>query len=250
MNKKYIVFSIVLILILIVIGVFFLTSKKEKDDNKITLVTEAQYAPYEYYENNEIVGVDIDIAKEIAKELGKELEIKDVEFSQILNEIKFDKGDFAAAGLTITDERKEEVDFSEPYIDTKLVAIVLDNDKINNLDDLHGKILSTIPGSACETAVFEKYDDVELLGSTTMPIGVENVKAGKADFTVMDDDSAKGFVDENPQLKILEEPIAESYSGIALKKGNTKLAEQINTVIKKLKEEGKIKEFLDKYTNK
>ena len=98
---------------LIIIGSLLLCGCGNKNNNELILATEAGFAPYEYYKNGEIVGVDIDIAKEIAKELGKELVIKDVSFDFLINEVKSGKADFAAAGISITDERKKEVDFTD-----------------------------------------------------------------------------------------------------------------------------------------
>ena len=96
-----------------------------RDNNKLIMVTEAGFAPYEYYENGDIVGVDVEIAKEIAKSMGKELVIKDIYFDSILNEIKSGKADIALAGISVNEERKKEVDFSMNYITSKQVVIVL-----------------------------------------------------------------------------------------------------------------------------
>ena len=95
-----------------------------KNENELVLVTEAGFAPYEYYENDEIVGVDIEIAKEIANDLNKKLVIKDVAFDSIINEINKGKADIAAAGISITEERKKEVDFSIEYATSKQVIII------------------------------------------------------------------------------------------------------------------------------
>ena len=99
-----------------------------KKDNELVLITEAGFAPYEFYENGEIVGVDIEIGKEIAKELGKKLVVKDVAFDFIINEIKSGKGDIGAAGMSINDERKEQVDFSIEYVVSNQVVLVKNAD--------------------------------------------------------------------------------------------------------------------------
>ena len=101
----------VMSLVLIVCTIFFMTGCG-KNENELVLATEAGFAPYEYYEDGKVVGVDIDIAKEIAKELGKELVIKDVSFDFVINEVKSGKAEFAAAGISITPEREKEVDFT------------------------------------------------------------------------------------------------------------------------------------------
>lgn len=106
------------ILILLSICLIALCGCK-KNKNEIVMVTEAGFAPYEYYDNNKIVGVDVEIAKEIASALGKKLVIKDVYFDAIINEIKSGKADFALAGMSVNEERKKQVDFSNTYIISK-----------------------------------------------------------------------------------------------------------------------------------
>ena len=98
--------------ILILLFFVFVVTGCNNNDNQIVMVTEAGFAPYEFYDGDEIVGVDVEIAKEIAKSLGKELVIKDVYFNSIINELKSGKADFAAAGMSITEDRKKEVDFT------------------------------------------------------------------------------------------------------------------------------------------
>ena len=120
------------IILFIFIVLFFSACSRNK--NELIMVTEAGFAPYEYYENGEIVGVDIDIAKEIAKELGKTLVIKDIDFHSIINEVKTGKADFGAAGISYSDERAKEVDFSINYAISKQVVIVNDNSNLK-IDD-------------------------------------------------------------------------------------------------------------------
>ena len=100
------------------------------------MVTEAGFAPYEYHDGSGIVGVDVDIAREIAAAMGKELEIKDVAFDSLINELNSGKADFAAAGMSITEERKKEVDFSIEYVSSKQVVVVRkDYNKIKSVND-------------------------------------------------------------------------------------------------------------------
>ena len=110
-------------LIVIILGLVFLTGCS-RNENQLILVTEAGFAPYEYYENGKIVGVDIDIANEIANYIGKELVVKDIAFDSIINELNSGKADFAAAGMSITPERLQEVDFSIEYITSNQVVMV------------------------------------------------------------------------------------------------------------------------------
>ena len=104
-----------------------------KREEKLIMATEAGFAPYEYYSDGTIVGVDVDIAKEIAKELGKELVVKDVAFDSIIHEVKSGKADIGVAGISFSEERAKQVDFSVNYTTSKQVVIVRKNSKINDV---------------------------------------------------------------------------------------------------------------------
>ena len=102
-----------------------------KNDNELVMVTEAGFAPFEFYKNNEIVGVDIDIANAIADKLGKKLVIKDVAFDSIINEVKSGKADIGAAGISYTEERSKQVSFSNDYFTSKIVVIIKNTEEDN-----------------------------------------------------------------------------------------------------------------------
>ena len=129
----------------------------KKDDNKLVMVTEAGFAPYEYYENGEIVGVDVDIAKEIAKELGKELVIKDIAFDSIINEVRTGKADIGAAGISYTDERAKQVDFSINYSTSNQVVVVKNGSNIRDVNNIDGKKIAVQLGSVADTYVTSNF---------------------------------------------------------------------------------------------
>ena len=115
--------------LIIFVGVIFLLCGCGKSQDELVMVTEAGFAPYEYYKNGEIIGVDIEIAKEIAKEMNKQLVVKDVAFDSIVNELQSGKADFAAAGMSITEERKKQVDFTIEYTTSNQVVVVKKDSK-------------------------------------------------------------------------------------------------------------------------
>lgn len=116
----------------------------KKNTNELIMVTEAGFAPYEYYDGGEVVGVDVDIAKEIAKYLGKTLVVKDIAFDSIINEVKTGKADFGAAGISYSEDRAKNVDFSINYSVSKQVVIVSNNSNINNVNSISNKKLAVI----------------------------------------------------------------------------------------------------------
>ena len=229
----------------IIFGVSFLLFGCNKNDDKLVMVTEAGFAPYEYRDSSGIVGVDVDIAREIAASMGKELEIKDVAFDSLINELNSGKADFAAAGMSISEERKKEVDFSIEYVSSKQVIVVRkDYNKIKSVNDLNGKTISVQLGSVADSYVNNNYKNSKIVRQKKFLSAAEDVKAKKADCIVMDELPAKELVKNNSELTILNIELFTDKYAIAVKKGNTELLNKINEVLEKLIEEGKIEEFI------
>lgn len=204
------------------------------DSGKLVMVTEAGFAPYEYYDGEAVVGVDVDIAKEIAAAMGKELEVRDIAFDSLINEVQSGKADFAAAGLSVTPEREEQV-----------IVVRQDNTEITGPDDVNGKTVSVQLGTVADTAVSDKedYPDCTVIQQKKYLAAAEDVKSGKADCLVMDELPAQELVKANPELKILDEELFTDVYSMAVQKGNTELLDKINEVLQKLMDEGKIEEF-------
>ena len=214
------------------------------------MVTEAGFAPYEYYENDEIVGVDIEIAKEIANYMGKKLVVKDVYFDSIINELNSGKADMALAGMSITEERLEEVDFSYEYIKSRQVVIVRDGSNINDIKDIYNKKVAVQLGSVADQYFSDKYPNTSLVRQKKYLSMVEDLKANKVDLIVMDELPAKEIVRVNNGLKIIDGYVFEDSYGIAVKKGNSELLKAINVVLERLISEGKIDEYVLRFTRR
>lgn len=233
--------------ILIVIMSIFILTGCGKNENELVMVTEAGFAPYEYYENGQVVGVDVDIAEEIAKELGKKLVIKDIDFHSIINEVKSGKADFGAAGLSYSDERAKEVDFSINYSTSKQVVIVNKNSNLT-INDLENKKIAVQLGSIADTYVTKEYKNAEIVRQKKYLAAVEDLKINKVDCIVMDELPAASIIDKNDNLKILDGMLTTDSYGMIVKKGNTELLETINKVLERLQEEGKIEEYIIKHS--
>lgn len=232
---------------LLVMSILLLTGCK-RDDNKLILATEAGFAPYEYYQDGEIVGVDIDIAREIATSLGKELVIKDVSFDFIINEIKSGKSDIGAAGMSITKERLEEVDFSVEYAVSNQVVIVPMDSKITSIDQISNQRIAVQLGTVADSYVNKNYKDATVIRQKKYLSMVEDLKAGKVDLIIMDLLPASEIVKSNNGLKILDEYLFTDKYGMAIKKGNKELLDKVNDVLTRLMSEGKIEEYTIKHT--
>ena len=228
----------IIFLILILFLVTGCSSKKEK----LILATEAGFAPYEYYNNGEIVGVDIDIAKEIAKTLNKELEIKDVAFDSIISEVKTSKSDFGAAGISYTKERAREVDFTVNYMESRQVLIVKKDSKLKSPKDLTKERIAVQLGSVADSYLTENMPNVEVVREKKFLAAIQDLKDDKVDGVVMDEIPAEELITDD--FIILKEALVTDYYGMIVQKGNTELLEEMNRVIEKLKADGTIDEIL------
>lgn len=235
--------------IILIIFMLFLLVGCGKNNNEIVMVTEAGFAPYEYYDSGEIVGVDIDIAKEIAKEMGKKLVIKDVSFDSIINEVKTGKADFGAAGISYSEERAEEVDFSINYSVSKQIVIVKDNSSITNINDIGNKKIAVQLGSIADTYVTDNYKNANIIRQKKYLAAIEDLKSDKVDAVVMDELPAKEIINSNSGLKILDGSLTNDSYGMIVKKGNSEMLSVINKVLNRLIQEGKIEQFVISHTS-
>lgn len=214
----------------------------------LVMATNAEFPPYEYHDGGEIVGIDAEIAKAIADELGMELEIEDIAFDSIIPEITSGKADMGLAGMTVTEDRKQSVDFTDTYAKASQKIIVKEDSAIASPDDLTGVIVGVQQGTTGD--IYES--DLEADGTTVERYnkGFEAVQAlsqGKIDAVVIDGEPAKTFVAQTEGLKILEESFTDEEYAIAVKKGNTELLEKINGALKTLKDNGTLDEIVAKY---
>lgn len=220
-----------------------------RNDNELIMVTEAGFAPYEYYQNNEIVGVDVEVGKKIAEKLGKKLVVRDVAFDSIINELNSGKADFAAAGMSITEERAKQVDFTIEYaVSNQVIVVNKNNTSIKTGDDLHGKTVAVQLGTTADLYMEDQYADSILVTEKKFLTAAEDVKAGKADAIVMDELPAKELVSNNPDLVILDGILFTDKYGMAVKKGNTELLNNINEVLQELVNDGSIEKYTIEYS--
>ena len=192
--------------------------------------------------------MDIEIAKEIANYMGKKLVVKDVYFDSIINELNSGKADMALAGMSITEERLEEVDFSYEYIKSRQVVIVRDGSNINDIKDIYNKKVAVQLGSVADQYFSDKYPNTSLVRQKKYLSMVEDLKANKVDLIVMDELPAKEIVRANNGFKIIDGYVFEDSYGIAVKKGNSELLKAINVVLERLISEGKIDEYVLRFT--
>lgn len=221
-----------------------------RDKNELVMVTEAGFAPYEFYQNEKIVGVDVEIAQEIASSMGKKLVVKDVAFDSLINEIQSGKADFAAAGFSITEERKKQVDFTIEYAVSNQVVVVKKGSSLHSIKELDGRNISVQLGTVADSYAKKHYKKAKIKTHKKYLTAAEDVKSGKADCIIMDALPAKKLVQENTELEILEGILFTDKYGMAVKKGNTELLNKMNSVLEKLMSENKIESYTLKYSGK
>lgn len=222
------------------------TGGAEAAGGTLVMATNAEFPPYEYYEDGDIVGIDVEIAKAIAAKLGMELQIEDMAFDAIIPAVTSGKADFGAAGMTVTEERQRSVEFTDTYANSNQVAIVKEDSDITGSDALAGKIIGVQLGTTGDALATEIKDATVERYNKGLE-AVQSLTQGKIDAVVIDQATAEAFVKKTEGIKILEEKMSEEEYAIAIKKGNIELVEKMNEAIKELKEEGKIDEIVAKY---
>ena len=248
-----------------------------KQENQLVMATNAAFPPYEYKEGNDFKGIDVEIAQAIADKLGMELVIEDVEFGAVLTGVSEGKYDFGMAGITVTEDRKKSMDFSDTYATGIQVIIVKDGSTIASLDDLFifdengdptglkntdikvgvqenttGDIYSSSAVTGWGFNDLNDDDSIKTDRVVRFKTGAEAIsalKAGNVDCVIIDNEPAKSFVAANEGIHILEgdnEYAIEDYA-ICVKKGNSELLNKINKTLDELKADGTIDRIIEKY---
>ena len=216
-------------------------------DGVLTMGTNATFPPYEYYEGDKIVGIDAEISQAIAEKLGLTLEIVDMDFNSLVSAVQSGKIDISAAGMTVTEDRLQNVDFTDSYSTGVQVVIVPEDSEIASVDDLAGKLIGVQDATTGHIYCSDDFGEENVIAYNSGAMAVQALKDGKVDCVVIDQEPAKNFVAVNEGLKILDtEYVTEDYA-IAVAKENTALKDAINAAMAELKEDGTIQGILDKY---
>ena len=223
-----------------------------KSKGKLVVGTSADYAPYEFHTQidgkDQIVGFDIEIAKQFAKDLGVELEIKDMAFDGLLVALQADKVDMVFAGMTPTDERKQNVDFSDIYFTATHRFMLRSGEEasITKIEDLKGKKIGVQKGSIQEGIAKDNFEAGNIKALDKVPDLVLDLKNKKVDAVLVESTVADITVQKNTGVAIADKLEVKDPDGgcaIAMKKGSDELKTEINKTLKKLKDEDKVKQF-------
>ncbi len=213
----------------------------------LTMVTNAEFPPYEYYEGDAIVGIDAEVAQLIADELGLTLEMTDVAFDSIVPGVQSGKYDMGMAGMTIDETRLKSVNFSTPYATGIQVVIVTEDSEIASIEDISGKKIGVQTSTTGDIKASEDYGMENVVQYDSGALAVEGLKNGKVDCVIIDKEPAKAYLAANEGLKILETEYAVEDYAICFSKENTALQEAVNSVLEDLLADGSVQKVVDKY---
>ena len=223
-------------------------TEQSADGGVLRMGTNATFPPYEYVdENNNVAGIDADIAAAIADKLGMELEITDMAFDSLIPALQSDTIDIVLAGMTVDPERAESVNFTESYATGVQVIIVPEGSDIASPDDLEGKNIGVQTGTTGDRYCTDSYGQEFVKQFDNGPLAVAALLNGQVDCVVIDNEPAKNYVAANEGLKILDTAYANEDYAAAIAKDNTELFDKVNAAIKELKEDGTIASIIEKY---
>ena len=218
-------------------------SVKTVKEGVLTMATNAEFPPYEYYEGDTIVGIDAEVAALIAEKLGLELEIADIDFNAIVP----GKYDMGMAGMTVSEDRLKNVNFTTSYAKGIQVVIVKTDSGIASVDDLAGKKIGVQEATTGDIYASEDFGDENVVKYANGALAVEGLKSGKVDCVIIDNEPAKAYVAANEGLKILETTYADEDYAICVSKENDELKEAIDNALKELIADGSLQKIVDKY---
>ena len=227
------------------------------EKGKLVVATDAAWPPFEYMEGENVVGVDLDIAKDIADGLGVELEVINVSFDSLSMYLENGEADLALAAITVTEDRAEAMEFSEPYCESSQYIVVKDdNEDVKSIDDLAGYTVGVHLGTTGDFLISDEVNMGVLAGSGAsvqqykdLTIAAMGLNAGDVQAVVCDRQLAENLCTVNEGLKCFEAVYADGSStqeeyAVAAAKGETDLIEKVNEIVVPLKENGTIDQYI------
>ena len=215
-------------------------------DNSLKMITEATFPPYEFLRGQEIAGIDVEICRAVAKKLNRPFKAETVDFDSVIPAVISGKADLAAAGITVTEDRKKNVDFSIPYVKTGIVVIYKKSNPFKDKDQLKGKKIGVQGGTTSETFVLEQLKQ-EPERSKSPAEAVAALKSGRVDFVIADIDPAKNCVKGEAELALSDFITSEEYA-VAIRKGQPELLKAIDETITELKASGQLDQWIRQFT--
>ncbi len=231
------------------------SSANEADDTSsdevkvLTMATEATFEPYEYYDGENMVGIDVEIAGKIAEKLGYELEVIDTDFDSLISGVQGHKYDFAMAGMTVNEERLEKINFTNSYATGIQVVIVNQDSEIKSIDDLYESsyIIGVQSGTTGEIYSLDDFGEENVKSFKKTTDAATALVNKQIDCIILDNEPAKAIVEKNEGLMILDTEYSVEDYAIAIAKDNDELLNAFNQALEELTSDGTIQTIIDKY---
>lgn len=226
----------------------FRTYEEIEADGKLVVATNATFPPYEFIDDNgDYAGIDVEIIQAVGEYLGLEVEILNIEFDTIITSVNSGKADIGIAGMTVTEDRLKNVDFSDTYATGKQVVITASDSGINGVADLAGKKVGVQTGTTGD--IYASDDDTigEVVQYNSGTEAVLALSQGKIDAVIIDNEPAKKYIEKYDNLVIIDEEYTYEEYAMCIAKGNTELVEKVNEALKALKDSGALQAIIDKY---
>jgi polar amino acid transport system substrate-binding protein len=218
-------------------------------DGQLTNCTGLPYRPFEYEENGEVIGFDIDLIDLVAKKLGVEQEVVDTPFDGIQSGADFNSGrcDISSAGMTITDERKQNIDFSDPYFDATQALVAKKGAGIEDITDLSGKKLGAQNGTTGYDYANERATGAEIVNFEDLGLLLTAVESGQVDAGINDNGVLYDWVKEKTDFEVVKEFDTGEQYGMGVRKGNTALLDVVNEVLADAKSSGEYDQIYERW---
>ncbi|WP_085992892.1 glutamine ABC transporter substrate-binding protein [Oceanobacillus senegalensis] len=227
------------------------SSNEGQLEDTYTVVSDTSFVPFEFRdENGEYTGFDIELIKAIAEEAGFEIELETTNFDGIIPGLQTGQFDIAIAGISITEERKKVIDYSDPYYESGLaIGVPIDNDEIKGIEDLEGKTIATRLGSTSSAYIKENIEGAEPNEYEQLDQAYLAVENGSADAVLYDAPNVKYYIqtEGKDSLKVVGDLYQAEDYGIAITKGNEELVTAINDALATLRENGTYDEIYEKW---
>ncbi len=250
MKKRLLKISLIITIAGLLAGVWWLNRGATitlQTKPKLVIGTDPGFKPFEYRQGGKIVGFDIDLAQEIANDTGRQLVIEEMNFDGLIAALQAGKIDMAVAGMSVTPERSQNVNFSNPYYLASQMIVVRDNDqRIKSKTDLTGKKIGVQLGSTGDTIVGQ-LPHVTKIQFSAVPAVLQELRSGRIDAAVLDNAPAETYIKTNPDLKMLDTKLSEENYAIAMRKDRTDLLDQVNNTIKRVRQDGTYQRLIEKH---
>lgn len=216
----------------------------------LSIGTNAQFPPFEFYSSDKITGFDIELAQIIADKLGVELVIEDMNFDNLIDSLNKNKIDLIISAMTITKERQNKIDFSNPYYTSQQAIMIMDkNESIKSMDDLKNKKIGVQVGTTGEQTAL-KIEGTKISKYNTALAAIMDLKNSNIDAIIYNLEACKEFKETNPNIKVIDGDFKQEVYAVATRKDDTQLLDLVNQVINEIKNNGQYEQLLKKYLDK